>query len=308
MEKHLIIGANGPIGNEIYQFLKSQGKRAVRFGRSNLVVDDYVIGNALNQIDVRSAAQDATHIYVTIGLQYNHRIWQTDWPVIIDNVIDAARKEKSKIVFFDNAYIYGPKLNVPITEDHEINPMSKKGKVRKQIYDKLVNAMKDVDILIVRAPDFFGPSAKSSMIYSAFLENMIKNKTPLFLGNMNKKHSYGYTKDLSRATVMLASDNTSYNQVWHLPCYHTESVQTVLEAYNKVLNKQVHLKMIGRKTHLFLGIFMPMLKEIYEMRYQFEHDYVFNYEKFSKRYPEFKQTSFEEAINHTVVDFVSKQL
>lgn len=305
-EKHLIIGANGPIGKEIYQILKSSDQEVYRFGRRKIYEDDYICGDALDLDNVLEAVKDKKYIYITIGLKYDHKVWKQQWPKIIDNIILAAKKENSKIIFFDNIYMYGPQLSVPITETHEMSPISKKGIVRKEIHDKLMKAMNELDVMIVRAPDFFGKDATASLIYNAFLENMIKGKKPLFLGNSKKKHSYGYTKDLAKATVHLACDIKAYNQVWHLPCYQTNSIHEVLELYNGVLKKDFKLNVIGKKTHALLGLFMPMLKEIYEMRYQFETDYVLSFEKFTNAYPEFIQTSFKDAITKTVLSFQNK--
>ena len=303
-EKHLIIGANGPIGMALYDGLKKMGKEVIRFGRSNKHEVDYIKGDALNQTDIKSAVKGITHIYITIGLKYHHRIWQKEWPLIIDNIINAAKETKAKLIFFDNIYIYGPTLSVPITEEHEINPVSKKGKVRKTLYLKLLEAQNKLDVLIVRAPDFFGPGAQASMIHSAFLENMIKGKIPLFLGKKDKKHAYGYTKDLAKATIKLAFDEDTYNQVWHLPCYQTETIYQILSAYNHALQKTYNLRVIGKKAHYLLALMIPLLRELYEMRYQFESDYVLNFDKFMRKYPDFVQTSFEEAIKETVQFFV----
>src|SRR5690554_4289915 len=135
-EKHLIIGANGPIGKEIYQILKSSDQEVYRFGRRKIYEDDYICGDALDLDNVLEAVKDKKYIYITIGLKYDHKVWKQQWPKIIDNIILAAKKENSKIIFFDNIYMYGPQLSVPITETHEMSPISKKGIVRKEIHDK----------------------------------------------------------------------------------------------------------------------------------------------------------------------------
>lgn len=301
--KKLILGANGPIGTEVTNVLKSENNEVVRFGRSHIEASDYIVGDALNQEDILNASNGCDTIYVTIGLKYDHKVWQRDWPTIIKNVIDVSIENNMKVVFFDNIYLYGPKLHVPITEEHEISPISEKGKAREEIYDLLTAAMEQIDILIVRASDFFGPMANYSVIHSAFLDNMIKDKAPMFLGSQHKRHSYSYTKDLARATVLLSEDDTSYNQVWHLPCYQTSSIDEVLNAYNKALDKNFNLRVLGKTPHRLLNIFIPFLKEVYEMRYQFDTDYVLSFDKFKNKYPDFKQTNFEDAINTTIEYF-----
>jgi nucleoside-diphosphate-sugar epimerase len=48
-----------------------------------------------------------------------------------------------------------------------------------------------------------------------------------------------------------------------------------------------------------LGIFMPIMKELYEMIYQYDRDYVFDSSKFEKRF-DFKPTPYDEGIKTIV--------
>lgn len=298
--KKLVLGANGPIGSEIYNVLKSEGKEVVRFGRSKINADDYVVGDALDKEDLVNAARGCDTIYNAIGLKYDAKEWQEKWPTIIKNTIEAARANDARIVFFDNIYLYGPSLDNPIREDHNVAPVSEKGKVRETIYNLLTEAMKDVDIVILRASDFFGPKAKLSVIHASFLESMLEGKSHQFIGSKDKKHSYSYTVDLARAIVLVGEDPSAYNQVWHLPCYQTGSAEEIANAYNKELGTKIKLKTLNKTPHRILGTFIPILKEMHEMRYQFDNDYVLNFDKFKNKYPEFKQTTFEDAIKETV--------
>jgi nucleoside-diphosphate-sugar epimerase len=45
-----------------------------------------------------------------------------------------------------------------------------------------------------------------------------------------------------------------------------------------------------------LGLFIPVMSELKEMRYQYEQDYIFNSDKFEKRFG-FKPTSYEAGID-----------
>lgn len=298
--KKLILGANGPIGTQLCNVLKDNNHEIVRFGRTEINASDYVVGDALVKDDLLRASEGCDIVYVAIGLKYDHEVWKRDWPIIIRNVIDVAKEKDLKVVFFDNIYLYGPELAVPITEEHRISPISEKGEAREVIHNLLTAAMGDVDILIARASDFFGPMANFSMIHSSFLENMLEGKSPNFLGSANKKHSYSYNVDLARAMALLGDDQTAYNQVWHLPSYQTNSIHEMVDAYNRELNTDIKLKTTGRTMHRILGMFIPFLKELYEMRYQFDNDYVLSFDKFSRKYPEFEQTKFEDAIATTV--------
>jgi tryptophanase len=50
-----------------------------------------------------------------------------------------------------------------------------------------------------------------------------------------------------------------------------------------------------------LGLFVPVLKEMYEMRYQYDRDYFFDSAKFNKHF-NFIPTKNEEAVKQTVAE------
>lgn len=183
MEKHVIFGANGPIGSYLAEELETAGKEIVKVGRRALAEKNYQQADALNIEQVQNVVEGASHIYITVGLAYKTQDWQRDWPIIIKNMIQVAREENARLIFFDNIYMYGPTLQNPIKENHLLQPSSNKGKVRHQHYKQLKEAMEDTSILIVRSPDFFGPrAANNSVLYVQFLENMLKGENPKFIG------------------------------------------------------------------------------------------------------------------------------
>jgi nucleoside-diphosphate-sugar epimerase len=304
MEKHFIIGP-GVIGQEVFSVLQSMNKEVYLSGRSDRNIKNYIQLDALNKSQVIEKTKGMTHVYITIGLPYNKKLWRNQWPIIVDNIIEASLTNAFKIIFFDNVYAYG-RLHNPVTEQHDLSPISQKGLTRKIIDEKLIQVMKTQDVMIVRSPDFFGPKANNSVCYIGFLENMIKGKDPSFIGSANKKHSYGYTIDLARATVELSLQEDTYGQTWHLPCYQIDSIEEVVLAYNKSLSTRFKLKTMSIKAHKVLSIFIPILKELLEMRYQFDEDYILDFSKFKSRFPDFILTPFQKAIESTVSYFKSK--
>jgi hypothetical protein len=64
----------------------------------------------------------------------------------------------------------------------------------------------------------------------------------------------------------------------------------------KVANKLVVMPMWMIKI---AGIFVPVLKEMREMMYQYDRDYFFDSSKFDKRF-NFKTTTYQEGVRITV--------
>lgn len=79
---------------------------------------------------VSRAVAGSTIVYLTIGYDYNTKLWQERWPVLIKNVVNACIDHQSKLVFFDNVYAIGGDNVAHITEASPMSPCSKKGDVR----------------------------------------------------------------------------------------------------------------------------------------------------------------------------------
>ena len=130
-----ILGAGGIIGRELAKSLPQYTNQIRLVSRSAKKVnpnDEIMSADLLNGEQVMKAVQGSEVVYLTAGLPYSLKTWQSQWPVIIDNVIKACIKNNAKLVFFDNVYAYG-RVAGWMTEETPMNPSSKKGEVRKKI-------------------------------------------------------------------------------------------------------------------------------------------------------------------------------
>src|SRR3546814_4344995 len=116
----------------------------------------------------RSTRTDTLFPYTTLfrstaGLPYDSRIWEREWAMVMRNVIDACIAHKSKLVFFDNVYLYDEDEMPRMTEESRINPPSRKGKVRLQLVRMIAEATanRSLQALIDRCTDFYGPGANN---------------------------------------------------------------------------------------------------------------------------------------------------
>jgi len=264
----------------------------------------------LNLEETIRATKGATHVYLSVGITYNAKIWAEQWPIIMSNVIKACEDANAVLIFLDNVYMYGQApLKVPFDENHPQNPSSKKGAIRKQIADFLMDAHKSgrIKTVIGRSADFFGPSAVNSTLYISFLERMLVGKAPQILGKIDVKHTFAYTADIGRALVALATDETTYGQAWHLPVYEPLTMIEITEKFNKSLGTNLKATMMPRPMLGLLALFIPIVKEVKEMLYQFDNPYVMDFEKFKKHFPDFVMTPMDEGIKGMIDSFASKK-
>src|SRR5690554_5925132 len=104
-----ILGAGGDIGTLLAKELKPFTEEVRLVARHPKQVngdDELIAADLLNAGAVMEAVKGSEVVYLTVGLKYDLRIWQAQWPVIMQNVIDACVRNNSKLVFFDNVYMY----------------------------------------------------------------------------------------------------------------------------------------------------------------------------------------------------------
>lgn len=260
--------------------------------------------DALDAASLLAASAGATHVHLTLGLPYDTAVWERDWPRVIEHTLAAARTHGFRLVMFDNVYPYGPApLQVPMREDHPQQPVSRKGRLRKALDDRLWRAAREegLKLLIARSADFYGPGVRNSMLYAAAIERQLQGKAAQWLGNPDRLHSVTYTLDAARGLVELALDEEAYGQAWHLPTMDPPpTTRALLEHSARLLGAPTTVQVLPRPALRLLQFVVPVLREVREMLYQIDEDYVFSSARFLARYPHFRVTPYDEGIEAMV--------
>jgi nucleoside-diphosphate-sugar epimerase len=303
--KQTILGSGGGIGVPLAMELKNFTDNIRLVSRNPKKVNDTdelfpVDVNDLTLID--KAIEGSEVVYVTIGFEYNLKVWQKTWPSFLQEVINSCIRHGSKLVFFDNIYMYS-KNSVPfMTEDSATDPPSEKGKVRMKLRKMILEATEknNLTALIARSADFYGPWNKNSALTMMVADNLIKGKKAQVFGDPGKIHTYTYTPDAARATALLGNTPDAFNKEWHVPT--TKEKLTNLQWIDLIageLNTTAKIQKVPGLMISILGIFVPIMKEFPEMLYQYEQDYVFDSSKFEKRFGIFA-TPPEEGIKKLI--------
>jgi nucleoside-diphosphate-sugar epimerase len=301
-----ILGSGGVIGTELAKSLPEYTKSIRLVSRNPEKVnetDELFKADLTQHRQVMDAVSGSEIVYLTVGLPYKTKIWQQTWPVIMRNVIDACVEHKAKLVFFDNIYMYEPGNLDPITEEIRHNPQSKKGKVRAEIVKMLWSAVETqgLQALIARAADFYGPGTKDvSIIREIVFNPLSKGKKANWLGSKKHKHSFTYTPDAGKATALLGNTPEAYGEAWHLP---TAAEPFTGEEWVNTIARELGVKpkmqVASKPIVSIMGLFNPIMKEVKEMLYQYDRDYVFNSDKFEKKF-DLKPTPYIEGIREII--------
>lgn len=301
-----ILGSGGAIGNLLAKELKQYTSEIRLVSRNPKLVnptDQLVSANLLNPEEVRKSVEGSSVVYVTVGFPYSAKVWKESWPKFISNVIEACKENNCKLVFFDNIYMYDMNHLNGMNEQTPINPPSKKGQIRAQIVKMIMDEVEagHLTALIARSADFYGPSIQNtSMLTETVFKNLNKGKKANWMSSLNFKHSFTYTLDAAKATALLGNTEDAYNQVWHLPtAANPFTGKEWIEAIAKEMKVKPRYQAVPKFLVCLIGLFVPIMKEMVEMMYQYSRDYVFNSSKFEKRF-DFKPTPYTDGIKQIV--------
>jgi nucleoside-diphosphate-sugar epimerase len=300
-----ILGAGGTIAREVAHHLPTLTDEPLRLvSRRPQKVnanDELHPADLTDAAQTRQAVAGSSVVYLVAGLRYNTKIWQRDWPRIMTNVIDACEQHGSRLVFFDNVYMYGV-VGGKMTEETPFNPTSRKGEVRARIAEQLLEAMKSgrVKALIARAPDFYGPGINNSLPNALIFDNFKRGKAAQWPGSVDEVHSHIFTPDAGRATAVLGSTPNAYGQTWHLPTA-APPITARQFASLAATHYGVTLKISGLPKWLMraVGLFVEPVSESVEMFYQYDRPYLFDSSKFDKQF--FAATPYVDGIRMSAV-------
>jgi nucleoside-diphosphate-sugar epimerase len=307
---HTILGINGNVGKLLAAELTQKGIKVRGVSRRPFAGNwEHVAADVLNLEQLTTAVAGSEVVYLAVGLEYTIKIWRRDWLVLMQNTIEACRRTNAKLIFVDNVYMYG-RVEGAMTETTPVNPSSEKGKVRAEIAALLLKALDDKILrgCIARAADFYGPDCDKSGLNSVVFERFAAKKSAQWLGKADKKHSFTYVPDMAKALAILGTDDRiNQSFIWHLPTAAPALTGSeIMEQAAKQFNVPPKFSAVGDFMLSILGIFIPIMRELKEMSYQTNFDYVFSSEKFERVFG-LKPTTYAEGIKETA-DFLFEKI
>jgi len=297
-----ILGSGGAIGSELVKHLTAGEPVRLASRNPKLVpgAAETVAADLSNFDDTLRAVSGSRVAFLLAGLKYDLKVWRELWPRIMHNAIEACKRSNTRLVFFDNVYMYG-RVEGVMTEETPFRPSSKKGEIRAQIATTLLGEMKagNLTALVARSADFYGPSVENGVPNKLVFEKFAKGAKAMWLMNDSVKHSFTFTPDAARSLVLLADTEGAWNQTWHVPTAPDPPTgKEFIELAAKEFRTPPKYRVLTRPMLWLAGWFDTTIRESYEMLYQSEFDYVFDSTKFMEAF-HFQPTPYPEGIHRT---------
>ena len=152
-----------------------------------------------------------------------------------ENIFKLANENKFKVVYASSSSVYGHKLETPITEDAERNPISPYGKTKLEDeylvekYSKL-----NTEIIGLRYFNIFGKgqTIEYAGVITKFLDRINEGKSPIIFGDGSQIRDFIHVNDVAKANLM-AMNSKSSNLIVNIG---TGNAISILELANMIIN------------------------------------------------------------------------
>ena len=218
------------------------------------------------------------------------------------NVIDSCITHGTKLVFFDNTYMY-PGTTEPQDESTRFAPNGRKGRVRARMTTMLLTEMQagTIEAIICRAPEFYGPGKTNSYTNTLVFDRIKVGKRPLVPVSAKTRRSLIWTPDASRAMALLSNTPDAYGQTWHLPIDPNRwTYKQMIDLASELLGRKIPFTVLPLAAFKVFGIASKPLKEMSELLPRYRGDNLFDSSKFDARFPDFEVTTNREGITQVL--------
>jgi nucleoside-diphosphate-sugar epimerase len=300
-ELHVIFGT-GPLGKWTARELVRLGKTVRMVNRSGKADRlpagvEVVASDAYDVTRNIEVTKGATAVYQCAQPAYYE--WAEKLPRFQTAILDAAAKNSAKLIVGDNLYMYGDTHGQPIREDLPYQPHTKKGKVRAEMANAVMEAHRSgkVRAAIGRASNFFGPD--DYVVTDLAFRNAVEGKTINLLGRNDLPHTFSYVPDFGKLLATLGTRDEALGQIWFTPSPEAVTQKELVSLMETELGHPVKVLLAGKTMMSFLGLFDPMLRETVEMMYEWTGPFVVDTSKAEKAFG-WKGTPLMVAVKETL--------
>jgi len=260
--------------------------------------------DALDSDTVVDAVRNAEQFVVAIGFAYSGIVWREAWPKAMTNFVAASKATGARMVFIDNLYMYGPQTT-PLVETMPLADTGWKPAARSAATRIWASAAAagEACIAALRAPDFYGPGVGASYLGDTSIGKLAQGKPAVFIGSPDVLHDYAYVPDVARAaTTLLAAPDSAFGQAWHVPCAPTRTTRDILALAAEALGVKLRISAMPAWMLGASGMFSPFLRELGEMRFQWDRPYRVDASRFAAAFWS-DATPFETGVRETALAF-----
>ncbi|MEZ5244636.1 MAG: NAD-dependent epimerase/dehydratase family protein [Acidimicrobiales bacterium] len=278
MSLHVIVGA-GAVGSGTARRLAEAGHDVRLVTRSGSGPDhpaiERVAADASDAARLTELTTDAHSLYNCANPPYHQ--WATAWPPLGAAFLAAAEATGARLVTMSNLYGFAAGAS-PMRATDPLAPGSRKGRIRTDMWHDALRAHDAGRIRAteVRASDYVGPGlGETSHLGDRVVPRVLAGRRVSLLGPADVIHSWSYIGDVCQTLATLGTDDRSLGRAWHVPTLPAVTARTMIDAMADAAGlPHVGVGRIPRPALRVAGLVSPVIRELWEMRYQFDAPFV----------------------------------
>ena len=246
MNKVLITGASGFIGKKSALFFLNEGYDVIGWdvspseGEFPIFEVDMTNKSVVTQTLIKHKPDIIIHCAGSSDVAMSVKYPDNDYVgnvTITHNLLFALHElkmEKVRIVYLSSAGVYGNPVQLPITEDMELNPVSPYA-VHKVMCEELCKFMAQnysMNVKVARIFSAFGKGLRKQIFWDMY--NKSKEGKLSMLGNGSESRDYIHIDDVVKAIFLLATTESEY-LFFNVANGEEISIRTVTEKFAQLV-------------------------------------------------------------------------
>lgn len=162
------------------------------------------------------------------------------------NVLEASKEFGVKrVVYASSSSVYGNSIEFTKTEDLPVKPLSPYAlsKYAGERYCQIYYNLYDLETVCLRYFNVFGPNQDPTSQYSAvipkFIKAMMNDLSPTIFGDGLQSRDFTYVQNNVSANLLACLSDKAVGEVINIACGQSFSLLDLVDAINKVLNKNI---------------------------------------------------------------------
>lgn len=264
---------------------------------------EFMKADATRASSAREACEGAAAVYLCAWPYLPD--WYARYPALQDSVVEAAAAAGATLIAADDLYAYG-RVEGPVTEDTPEVGGTRKGDLRVEMARELLARTKrgDLRAAIARGPDLYGAWAgQTSAFGGRVFWPAVRGEKITVMGKLDTAHTVVWATDYARAMITLADRiDASTGQVWLVPSAPTMTQRELLHVIvdEATPGKTAQISVTPSMVFKGIGLFVPYMKELNELLYQWERPLVVDHSKFAAAFGPVEVTPHRVAIRETL--------
>jgi len=159
------------------------------------------------------------------------------------NILENCKKNKvKKFIFSSSVGVYGEPKNLPVKENHPLNPFAPYP-ITKLAIEKYLNYFKTqgLDFVSLRYANIYGPRQPSEIgeggVIAIFINKILKGERPTIFGRGNQTRDFLYVNDAVNAAVLALKAPSG--SIYNVGTNKEITINGLLKLIAKILNKNV---------------------------------------------------------------------